>query len=177
MRYTKINPKAVSSLREKIRITQQELAARVGCSLSAVQFWEAGRSSPRGYRLRKLVELCPDDESKSLFFALPAEEAADIPPVPKTDPPDDFGWEKRYLDPSFLRTLPVETRNLFSQTVENIRHLSALTADGNQVAVEGLYSLAEALKHAAGVSLSGKSGQITHPHAQSHSREPEERVE
>ncbi len=59
MRYVKTNPKAVSALRDKIRITQQELAARVGCSLSAVQFWEAGRSSPRGYRLRRHMGLCP----------------------------------------------------------------------------------------------------------------------
>ncbi len=48
MRFLKIEPRAVQSLREKLGISQQELAARVGCSLSAVQFWEAGRSSPRG---------------------------------------------------------------------------------------------------------------------------------
>jgi len=75
MRFVKIEPRAVLSLREKLRITQQELAARVGCSLSAVQFWEAGRSSPRSYRLRRLLELCPDEETRALLTA-PAE----VPP-------------------------------------------------------------------------------------------------
>jgi transcriptional regulator with XRE-family HTH domain len=145
MRYIKINPKAVLTLRDKIRVTQQELAARVGCSLSAVQFWEAGRSSPRGYRLRRLLELCPDEESRDLFFAPPTEEPAQSSEPPKDKPTARAGLEKRLLDPNFLPSLPAETRKLYTETVENILQLSAMRVEGNQVAAEGLHSLAEAI--------------------------------
>lgn len=146
MRFVKIEPRAVLSLREKLRITQQELAARVGCSLSAVQFWEAGRSSPRGYRLRRLLELCPDEETRALLTA-PAE----VPPQ-KAKLPGQAELERRYLDPAFLRSLPPETRALYKATVENILHLSALKMSGNRVAAEGLHLLAENIIQMAGMA-------------------------
>jgi len=146
MRFVKIEPRAVLSLREKLRITQQELAARVGCSLSAVQFWEAGRSSPRGYRLRRLLELCPDEETRALLTA-PAE----VPPQ-KAKLPGQAELERRYLDPAFLRSLPPETRALYKATVENILHLSALKMSGNRVAAEGLHLLAETIIQMAGMA-------------------------
>jgi transcriptional regulator with XRE-family HTH domain len=150
VRYVKIQPDAVSSLRDKLGITQQELAARVGCSLSAVQFWEAGRSSPRGYRLRRLLELCPDEETRSLFTtALPK---AAPPAVPrKTQLPGQAELERSYLDPEFLRSLPAETRSLYQETVENILELSAMKMQGDQVAAEGLHLLAESIIQTAGM--------------------------
>jgi transcriptional regulator with XRE-family HTH domain len=151
MRYVKIQPRAVSNLRDKLGITQQELAARVGCSLSAVQFWEAGRSSPRGYRLRRLLELCPDEEARTLFTAAPPEVAA--PAVArKTQLPGQAELERSYLDPEFLRSLPAETRSLYQETVENIFELSAMKMQGNQVAAEGLHLLAESIFQMAGVA-------------------------
>ena len=146
MRFVKIEPWAVLSLREKLRITQQELAARVGCSLSAVQFWEAGRSSPRGYRLRRLLELCPDEETRALLTA-PAE----VPPQ-KAKLPGQAELERCYLDPAFLRSLPQENRALYKATVENILHLSALKMSGNRVAAEGLHLLAETIIQMAGMA-------------------------
>jgi transcriptional regulator with XRE-family HTH domain len=149
MRFVRIEPRAVVSLREKLRITQQELAARVGCSLSAVQFWEAGRSSPRGYRLRRLLELCPDDETRALFAA-PAETAPADLPRQKAKLPGQAELERRYLDPAFLRSLPPETRALYKATVENILQLSALKMSGNRVAAKGLHTLAETIIQMAG---------------------------
>jgi transcriptional regulator with XRE-family HTH domain len=150
MRFLKISPRAVLSLREKLRVSQQELAARVGCSLSAVQFWEAGRSSPRGYRLRRLLELCPDQETRSLFTDAPAEAIASESERPKPPLPGQAEMERRYLDPVFLNTLPPETRELYKGTVENILQLSAMKIEGNKVAAEGLRLLAETIIQMAG---------------------------
>lgn len=151
MRFVKIEPRAVLSLREKLSITQQELAARIGCSLSAVQFWEAGRSSPRGYRLRRLLELCPDEETRALFTAPAEAPPAEVPPQ-KAKLPGQAELERRYLDPAFLRSLPPETRALYKATVENILHLSALKMSGNRVAAEGLHLLAETIIQMAGMA-------------------------
>jgi transcriptional regulator with XRE-family HTH domain len=149
MRYVKIQPIAVSNLRDKLGITQQELAARVGCSLSAVQFWEAGRSSPRGYRLRRLLELCPDEEARSLFTAPPPKPTPRAAPR-QTQLPGQAELERSYLDPEFLRSLPAETRSLYQKTVENILELSAMKMQGSQVAAEGLHLLAESIIQMAG---------------------------
>jgi transcriptional regulator with XRE-family HTH domain len=151
MRFIKIEPTAVLSLREKLRITQQELAARIGCSLSAVQFWEAGRSSPRGYRLRRLLDLCPDEETRALFTPPAEAPPAEVPPQ-GAKLPGQAELERRYLDPTFLRSLPPETRALYKATVENILHLSALKMSGNRVAAEGLHLLAETIIQMAGMA-------------------------
>jgi len=159
MRFIKIAPQAVLSLREKLAITQQELATRVGCSLSAVQFWEAGRSSPRGYRLRKLLELCPDEETRALFTVPPPAEAAPpMAPLLKPKPPGQAELERRYLDPAFLRSLPTETRALYKETVENILQLSAMKMKGNKVAAEGLHLLAETIIQMAGMATESHPG-------------------
>jgi transcriptional regulator with XRE-family HTH domain len=158
MRFIRIEPRAVSSLRDKLRITQQELAAQVGCSLSAVQFWEAGRSSPRGYRLRRLLELCPDPETRALFTAAPPETPPLETPPPKPKPPGQAELERRYLDPAFLRSLPAETRALYKETVENILQLSAMKMKGNKVAAEGLHLLAESIIQMAGMATESPRG-------------------
>jgi len=80
-------------------------------------------------------------------------------------------WEWCYLDPNFLNSFPAEIRKLFSETMENILQVSALKAEGDQVASEGLHSLAEAINQIAMIS--------TNPHsarggakAPSHARKP-----
>jgi hypothetical protein len=97
------------------------------------------------------MELCPDDEVRNLFFTPPAASLS-APRLPAPKAPHHVEWEKRYLDPGFLRSLPHETRKLYSETVENILHLSALGVGGSEVAAEGLNSLAEAIKQAAALS-------------------------
>lgn len=150
MKFTKISPMAVLSLREKLQVSQQELAARIGCSLSAVQFWEAGRSSPRGYRLRRLLELCPDENIRALFTNAPAGASVPEPPRPSAPPSSQSELERRYLDPAFLDSLPPESRALYKETVENILQLSAMKIEGNKVAAEGLHLLAETVIQMAG---------------------------
>jgi transcriptional regulator with XRE-family HTH domain len=151
MRTVKIQPGAVSNLRDKLGITQQELSTRVGCSLSAVQFWEAGRSSPRGYRLRRLLELCTDDGARSLFIAAPPVVT---PPAGsrKTPLPNQAELERSYVDPEFLRSLPATTRSLYQGTVENILELNAMKMQGNGVAAKMLHLLAEFIIQVTGVA-------------------------
>lgn len=158
MRFARIEPRAVSSLRERLQITQQELAARVGCSLSAVQFWESGRSTPRGYRLRRLLELCPDAETRALFTTAPPGAPATDVSRGKQTPPGQAELERRYLNPAFLRSLPPDTRTLYKETVENILQLSAMKMKGNKVAADGLHLLAESIIQMAGMA--------TEPHSE-----------
>jgi transcriptional regulator with XRE-family HTH domain len=159
MKFIRISPRAVLSLREKLRVSQQELAARIGCSLSAVQFWEAGRSSPRGYRLRRLLELCPDEDTRVLFTDAPVEAAVlSDGPGPEPPLPGLAEMERRYLDPAFIDSLPPETRDLYRGTVENILQLSAMKIEGNKVAAEGLHMLAESIIQMAGKATETQRG-------------------
>jgi len=158
MRFVKIDGRAVSTLRAKLGITQQELAARVGCSLSSVQFWEAGRSSPRGYRLRRLAELCPDPETRAMF--LPGAPVTSSPTT-SLNLPNALGQSesnRSHLDPEFLRTLPAETRALYQDTVRNVLELTAMKMQGNQVAAEGLRFLAETIIQIVGMATEPQSG-------------------
>jgi len=152
MRFIKIRDRAVSSLRTKLGITQQELAARVGCSLSAVQFWEAGRSSPRGYRLRRLIELCPDPDTRALFLPAASSRRSSVtgPKSKSTGCTNEL--ERYHLDPAFLYSLPVETRTLYHDTVKNVLALTSMKMQGSQVAAEGLRLLAETIAQIAGMA-------------------------
>jgi DNA-binding XRE family transcriptional regulator len=56
--------KTIRDLRQERRLTQFELALRVGVQPQAVYFWESGRRTPQVPQLRKLgvvFELCSDD--------------------------------------------------------------------------------------------------------------------
>lgn len=54
VRFTKRTPKGV---RKRLNLTQGELARLVGVSASAIGAWEAGKSSPRGKNLAKMLAL------------------------------------------------------------------------------------------------------------------------
>jgi transcriptional regulator with XRE-family HTH domain len=43
------------------------MARRVGCTLSGYIQWEKGRRVPGGHWLLKLMALCPDDATRTLF--------------------------------------------------------------------------------------------------------------
>jgi len=152
MRFVKIDGQAVSTLRIRLGITQQELAARVGCSLSSVQFWEAGRSSPRGYRLRRLIELCPDAETRSLFLPAAPNATASSGSFGSAGASTPTEATRSPLDAEFLRTLPAETRALYQDTVRNVLELTAMKMQGNQVAAEGLRFLAETIIQIVGMA-------------------------
>lgn len=50
------------------------MARRLGVSLRTYDRWEAGSTVPRGDILLKIIDLCPDDDTRSLFrSARPSE--------------------------------------------------------------------------------------------------------
>ena len=50
-------PLNIRTMRNKLKITQQELAYRLGVSMSTVANWEAGRSNPSSLALRQINAL------------------------------------------------------------------------------------------------------------------------
>jgi transcriptional regulator with XRE-family HTH domain len=57
----------IRQLREALRETQEGMARRLGCTTSGYIQWERGRRVPGGDWLLKLMALCPDAETRSLF--------------------------------------------------------------------------------------------------------------
>ena len=45
------------ALRRGLRLTQQELAQRLGVTVATISNWERGKSSPQPYLVRRLEEL------------------------------------------------------------------------------------------------------------------------
>ena len=50
-------PQLVAGIRQRARLTQEELAQRLGVSFSTVNAWESGRSRPQPRHRRRLEEL------------------------------------------------------------------------------------------------------------------------
>jgi transcriptional regulator with XRE-family HTH domain len=76
---------AIRELRQALGVTQEGMARRLGCTLSGYIQWEKGRRVPGGEWLLKLMALCPDAETRSLF-----EEQVNafrgVPPGPSVAP-------------------------------------------------------------------------------------------
>ena len=53
--------KLVKELREKLIITQEELAALLGVSFASINRWETGKHEPTIKIKRKIVELCKEN--------------------------------------------------------------------------------------------------------------------
>ena len=68
------------SAREKVGLTQKQVAETIGVDQSAVSFWETGKTSPRASILVKLSELycCTLDE----LLDKKSEARTDTPPNP-----------------------------------------------------------------------------------------------
>jgi transcriptional regulator with XRE-family HTH domain len=58
---------AIRQLRSAMGETQEGMARRLGCTLSGYIQWEKGRRMPGGDWLLKLMALCPDEGTRSLF--------------------------------------------------------------------------------------------------------------
>jgi transcriptional regulator with XRE-family HTH domain len=58
---------AILKLRSSLGETQEGMARRLGCTLSGYIQWEKGRRIPGGDWLLKLMALCPDEDTPSLF--------------------------------------------------------------------------------------------------------------
>jgi len=57
----------IRQLRQALGETQEGMARRLGCTLSGYIQWEKGRRVPGGDWLLKLMAICPDKETRSLF--------------------------------------------------------------------------------------------------------------
>ena len=53
-------PQLVAGIRQRARLTQEELAQRLGVSFSTVNAWETGRSSPQPRHRRRLEDLASE---------------------------------------------------------------------------------------------------------------------
>ncbi len=60
----KWDPGAIKKLRQDLRLTQEELADKVGTERNTVTRWESGVSKPRLLSQRRLDELDKDGESQ-----------------------------------------------------------------------------------------------------------------
>jgi len=63
--------KKIKELRQKAGLTQQELAAKLGCSFQIISKWENNEAEPRSAQRKKLCEVFDISEAE-LFADLPA---------------------------------------------------------------------------------------------------------
>jgi DNA-binding transcriptional regulator YiaG len=52
-----MTPKRIIALRKRLKVTQQQLAGRIGAQQHTVARWEIGQHQPRGANLKLLLEL------------------------------------------------------------------------------------------------------------------------
>ncbi len=66
---------AIKGLRQKLGATHARMARLLGVSLRTYDRWEAGHTIPRGLALVKILDLCPDEETRTLFLVAAASTA------------------------------------------------------------------------------------------------------
>jgi transcriptional regulator with XRE-family HTH domain len=131
---------AIRQLRQALRVTQEGMARRLGCTLSGYIQWEKGRRVPGGEWLLKLMALCPDAETRNLF-----EEQVNafrgIPPTPLT------ATTVSYRGGS---TTPAQRRQARAICREAIEILFELGEAGYRPADQKLRQFADELNRVAG---------------------------
>src|SRR5262245_33608970 len=63
-----VKPQEIERLRQRLKLTQRDLAMWLGVTESSVSLWEAGKRRPRGpaHRLLRLIaELAPEQQEKT----------------------------------------------------------------------------------------------------------------
>ena len=50
-------PKIVKQLRERLGLTQEQFAQKVGVTFSTVNHWENGKRTPQPFLVRRLLEM------------------------------------------------------------------------------------------------------------------------
>jgi putative transcriptional regulator len=129
----------LKTLREKLGLTQEGMALRLGASVGTYRKWEAGAFNPSGPWLIKILEACPDDETRALLGAPPAPKLnyppASPPAISQEPPPPTRG------------TLMGRYRNV---CIEGIELLYDLARGGSDVARDHLHSIAEAVTRTVG---------------------------
>ena len=131
---------AIRRLRQALLLTQEGMARRLGCTLSGYIQWEKGRRVPGGEWLLKLMALCPDAETRSLFEEQvnafrgvdPAPSAAKAAPVRASS------------------TTPGQRRQARAMCREAIDILFELGEEGYRPADQKLRQFADELNRVAG---------------------------
>lgn len=128
---------AIRALRDKLSETQAGMARLLDVSLRTYDRWEAGDSNPRGDILVRLINLCPDEETRSLFRATATE-------------PSESRTKRSFASPlrrnSAADRLRVRFRN---SCVEAIRIIYEAAALGSVAADEKLRIYADELNRIA----------------------------
>jgi transcriptional regulator with XRE-family HTH domain len=116
------------------------MARRLGVSLRTYDRWEAGDASPRGNILVKLLDLCSDEETRSLFRA----SSGSLPQEPS----------QAGLAPSWLRRTSSADRlrmRLRNSCLEAIRIIYEAAVLGSTAADEKLRTYADELNRNAAI--------------------------
>ena len=58
-------PKIVKQLRERLGLTQEQFAQKVGVTFSTVNHWENGKRTPQPFLVRRLVEMKEESDAKN----------------------------------------------------------------------------------------------------------------
>jgi len=64
-------PAAIQGLRGALGKSQQGMAKLLGCSLPAYQKWELGILAPDAQWLLRMLQLCPDEQTRNAFRIRP----------------------------------------------------------------------------------------------------------
>lgn len=57
-------PKLVKGLRERLDLTQEQFAQKVGVTFSTVNHWENGKRTPQPFLTRRLLEMKEEIEGR-----------------------------------------------------------------------------------------------------------------
>lgn len=69
-------PAAIRNLRETLGKSQASMARLLGCSVPAYQKWELGSLTPGAEWLLRMLQLCPNEETRNVFRIRPERRAA-----------------------------------------------------------------------------------------------------
>ena len=72
-----LTPDTVRALRQRLGVTQDQLAARLGCSTQAVSFWERGTRTPTGLYAAALRRLMAETDA---LTSVPPDASRPGPP-------------------------------------------------------------------------------------------------
>jgi transcriptional regulator with XRE-family HTH domain len=83
--------RAMCLLRNKLEMTQDDLAHQIGTSKDSYSNWENARSSTPGVYVLRMLALCPDEETRANFFLDIGEVGGKIPVISRPEVPKQQG--------------------------------------------------------------------------------------
>jgi transcriptional regulator with XRE-family HTH domain len=154
---------AIKALRNKLGETHDGMARLLGTPLRTYDRWEAGDAIPRGTMLIKVLALCPDNASRSLFDSVgsitlkASREHAALSPMRRKAPGDRLrmGFRK-----SCMAAIEIiyESAVLGSQGADEKLRSCAIELNREAVLLaEGLLGI----RHPSDVSRQQKMGELT----------------